>query len=46
MIARAHFTPQHLLLCNMGLYKLEFEFEFSKKRSMKHEYSPYLALAT
>ena len=23
---RAHFTPQHLLLCHMGLYLFEFEF--------------------
>jgi len=24
---RAHFTPQRWLLCHMGLYKFEFEFE-------------------
>ena len=23
------FTPQHWLLCHMGLYKFEFEFEFT-----------------
>ena len=23
-----HFTPKHCLLCHMGLYKFEFEFEF------------------
>ena len=26
---RAHFYPQHWLLCHMGLYKFEFEFEFA-----------------
>ena len=25
---RAHFTPQHWLLCHMGLYKFEFQFCF------------------
>ena len=24
---RAHFYPQHWLLCHMGLYKFEFEFD-------------------
>ena len=25
-----HFTPQHWLLCHMGLYKFEFEFGLKK----------------
>ena len=27
--ARAHFTPQHWLLCHLGLYRFDFEFELA-----------------
>ena len=35
---RTHFTPQHWLLCHMGMYQFEFEFALALRvRSVSRE---------
>jgi len=33
---RTHFTPQHWLLCHMGQYKIEFEFQLNLTIAIPH----------
>ena len=38
-----HFTPQHWLLCHMGLYKFEFEYPPLARPWVLEEATPFLS---